>query len=53
MQILRALEDRGWILIEPIDEGEGVTKDADTSVNAKRMTDEEFESFAADVLAKY
>lgn len=51
MQILRALEERGWILIEPIDEGEEITKDA-LSIDAKRMTDEEFESFAADILAR-
>ena len=52
MHILRTLEKRGWILIEAIDDGDEMFKDADLFVNEKRMTDEEFESFAADILAR-
>ncbi len=52
MQILRAMEEQGWILIEPIDEDEEITNDADLSANAQRMTDEEFENYAADILAR-
>jgi streptomycin 6-kinase len=52
LQILRALEERGWIVIEPIDEGEETFEDADLFMNEKRMTDEEFESFAAEILAR-
>ncbi len=48
MQILQAMQDRGWVLIKPADD-DGIAEEATVS---QRMTDEEFESYATELLAR-
>lgn len=48
MQILQVMQDRGWIVIESA-EDDGIAEEA--AVNP-RMSDEEFENFATELLAR-
>lgn len=48
MKILRVMQDRGWIVIEAVEDN----ATAEEAAGAQRMTDEEFENFATELLAR-
>lgn len=48
MKILRVMQDRGWIMIEAVEDN----ATAEETAGTQRMTEEQFENFASELLAR-